>query len=103
MNVKLAGNLRTKATARLLRTISLSAMHDGLVAMFVDRFELQDVMVKESKQDWIDRCLTFDEDSKNQEKCFLMHKDWQEVKRLAKLHNWQDLFIEDEKGGNNAW
>ena len=71
--------------------------------MFVNRLELQDEVLKETKQDWIDSCLTFDNEFNKQQNCFLMHKDWQEFKRMATKNNWQDLFIEDEKGGNNAW
>ena len=32
-----------------------------------------------------------------------MHKDWDMFERMAIANNWQDLFIEDEKGGNNEW
>ena len=42
MNVEVAANLRTKATARLLRKVSIAAMHDKLMAMFVDRIKLED-------------------------------------------------------------
>ena len=75
----------------------------GILHMFADRYELQDELKKQSKQDWIDRCLTFDKEFYKQQNCFLMHKDWNEFERMAKANQWQDLFIEDEKGGNNAW
>jgi hypothetical protein len=42
MIVDVAANLRTKATARLLRKVSIAAMHDKLMAMFVDRIKLED-------------------------------------------------------------
>ena len=71
--------------------------------LFVDRLTLQDELKKQSKQDWIDKCLTFDNNYNMHQNCWLMHKDWQEFKRMAISNNWQDLFIEDEKGGNNAW
>jgi len=101
--VDLSESIRTNCAERLLRNISLTAMHNKLMAMFVNRLELQDELKQESKQDWIDRCLTFDDEYYKHQNCFLMHKDWQEFKRLARKENWQDLFIEDEKGGNNAW
>ena len=42
MNVSVACEIRTKATARLLRTISLSEMHNTLMQFFVDRIKLED-------------------------------------------------------------
>ena len=84
MNVKLAGNLRTKTTARLLRTISLSAMHDSLIGLFLNGDEI----IKELEQ--------------KEQECFLIHitKDWNA--RLPSDVNYQDLFIEDG-GINNEW
>ncbi|MBR2651746.1 hypothetical protein IKD48_03065 [bacterium] len=103
MNVDLAGDVRTKASATLLRNVSIAKIHATLVGMFVDRLELQDVLLKETKQQWIDNSLNLDNEYFKQENCFLMHDNWNEFKRLAKKYNWQDLFVEDEKGGNNAW
>lgn len=101
--IGLSKNTRTIASGKLSRTISLSEMHHKLMAMFVNRLELQDKSIKKSKQDWIDKGLSYDNEFMMQENCWLMHMDWNEFERLAKMHNWEDLFIEDEKGGNNAW
>ena len=101
--IGLSENIRTRTGAMLLRTISLKHIHAKLNQLFVDRLELQDELLKKSKQDWIDACLTFDNEHRKQQNCFLMHKDWNQFERMAKHQNWQDLFIEDEKGGNNAW
>lgn len=103
LNVNVASKIRTKASATLLRDISIADVHNMLMAMFVNRYELQDKVLKETKQDWIDRCLTFDNEYRMHEHCFLMHKSWNSIKRLAINEDWQDLFVEDEKGGNNAW
>lgn len=103
MMLNLVCEIRTKASASLLRNISLPGIQARLIGMFVDRHKLQDELLKATKQDWIDRCLTLDEKYYKQENCCKMHEDWQEFESLAKKNNWQDLFIEDEKGGNNEW
>lgn len=103
MKIDLAGDVRTKATASLLRKVSLPGIHARLIGLFVDRHNLQDRLLKETKQQWIDNSLNLDNEYFKQENCFLMHDNWNEFKRLAKKYNWQDLFVEDEKGGNNAW
>ena len=102
-SMDLSKHIRTNCAERLPRTIPLSAIKNNLMAMFVDRLKLQDEVLEQTKQDWIDRCLTFDNEFHKQQNCFLMHKDWNEFERMATKNNWQDLFIEDEKGGNNAW
>lgn len=103
MNVDLSERIRTRTAEKLLMKISLKSIKNALNSFYVNRIELQDELLKKSKQDWIDACLTFDKEYYNQQNCFLMHKDWQQFERMAKKYNWQDLFIEDEKGGNNAW
>ena len=102
-SIDLSKQIRTICAEKLPRTISLSALHNKLMAMFVDRLKLQDEVLEQTKQDWIDSCLTFDNEFYKQQNCFLMHKDWNEFERMATQRNWQDLFIEDENGGNNAW
>lgn len=103
LNVSVASEIRTKTSTRLLRNVSLAEIHGTLTGLFVDRMQLQDELLKETKQQWIDASLTLDNEYYKQQDCFLMHKDWNNVERMAKNRNWQDLFIEDEKGGNNAW
>ena len=103
MNVELASTIRTKASASLLRNVSLYKIRATLIGMFVNRYELQDELLSKTKQDCIDACLTFDDEFYRQQECFLMHKDWNEFERMATARKWKDLFIEDEKGGNNAW
>ena len=103
MHLDVATAIRTKASTLLLRKVSIAEMHNFLIGMFVDRYSLQDKLLSKTKQDWIDRCLTFDNEYYKQQECFLMHKDWNMFERMATANNWQDLFIKDEKGGNNAW
>ena len=84
MNVKLAGNLRTKASATLSRSVSIPGMHDCLIGLFINVDELQKELEKKEQE------------------CFLIHitKDWNA--RLPSNANYQDLFIEDG-GINNEW
>lgn len=103
MILNIASKIRSSSKAKLQRKVSITELHHLLIGMFVDRYELQDKLLKESKQDYLDRCLDFGGDFQDQQNCWLMHKDWNEFERMAIANNWQDLFIEDEKGGNNAW
>ena len=103
VDIDLTANVRTKASAILLRNVSLAKIHRTMNGLFVDRLALQDKLLKETKQEWIDNSLNFDSEYHKQEQCFLIHKEPKEFERLAKHRNWQDLFVEDEKGGNNAW
>ena len=103
LNVNVACEIRTKASATLLRNVSMPGIHATLIGMFVNRHDLQDELLEQTKQDWIDSCLTLDDEYYKHQNCFLMHKNWNEFERMATKKNWQDLFIKDEKGGNNAW
>lgn len=103
LNVNVASEIRTKASATLLRNVSMPGIHAKLIGMFVDRYKLQDELLGQTKQDWIDSCLTLDDEYYKQQNCCMMHKDWDMFERMAIANNWQDLFIEDEKGGNNEW
>ena len=84
MNVDLAGDVRTKATASLLRKVSLLGIHETLTGLFLNGDEI----IKELEQ--------------KEQECFLIHitKDWNA--RLPSDVNYQDLFIEDG-GINNEW
>ena len=84
MNVDLAGDVRTKATASLLRKVSLPGIHARLIGLFLNGDEI----IKELEQ--------------KEQECFLIHitKDWNA--RLPSDVNYQDLFIEDG-GINNEW
>ena len=101
--INLSESIRTNSAERLLRDISPTTIHNKLMQLFVNRLEFEDKILKESKQDWIDRSLTFDNEHRMHEHCFLMHKSWNSIKRLAVNEDWQDLFDEDGNGGNNAW
>ena len=84
MKIDLAGDVRTKASATLLRKVSLPGIHETLTGLFLNGDEI----IKELEQ--------------KEQECFLIHitKDWNA--RLPSDVNYQDLFIEDG-GINNEW
>ena len=49
MNVNVASEIRTKASATLLRKVSIAAMHQKLMEFFVDRIKLEDEIQEKIK------------------------------------------------------
>ena len=88
----------------LVNNAPLKSMHNLLMSLFVDRFELEDRLFNESKKRYQDswKDVAFTKESREYEYCCLMHIDWKEFERMAIANKWKDLFIEDG-GINNAW
>ncbi len=105
MNVEVAANLRTKATARLLRKVSIAAMHDKLMAMFVDRMKLQKQIQEDIKPKSNDVEFLTSQEYFKQQHCYHEHTNPQ-MKGYYKTQFGFDesdfLFIEDG-GINNEW
>ena len=104
LNVNAASEIRTKASARLLRNISIAEIHNKLIAMFVDRFELEKEIQKNNPQFDIAYFLT--RDYLIQSYCYHEHTHPQMQGYYEKQHGFDKsdlIVIEDEKGGNNEW
>ena len=81
----------------------IKQIHKTLIALFVDRFEVETKLFNESKKQWFDELERILFSSiMHYERCFWMHKEWNVVERMATANDWENLFIEDG-GINNAW
>jgi len=97
MNVEVAANLRTKATARLLRKVSIAAMHDKLMAMFVDRIKLEDSIQDKIKPQFDASVFTTREYLKN-EYCYITFTEPQCKQYYETQHGFDEsdlMFIND--------
>lgn len=104
LKFNLFSNIRTKASASLLRNISSAKIHDRLMIMFVDRMKLQEQIQDEIKPKLDVNKLTTPGYFK-QEYCYHEHTHPQ-MKGYYKTQFGFDesdlLFIEDG-GINNEW
>ena len=103
-SIDLSKQIRTICAEKLPRTISLTALHNKLMAMFVDRMELQKQIQEDIKPSIDVEFLTSQEHFKQQH-CYHEHTNPQ-MKGYYKTQFGFDesdfLFIEDG-GINNEW
>ena len=102
-SMDLSKHIRTNCAERLQRTISLSAIKNDLMAMFVDRYELEKE-IQDNNKPQFDVGYFLTKDYLIQEYCYSEHSEPQMQGYYEKQHGLvkSDLIV-IEDGGNNAW
>lgn len=97
MHLDVATAIRTKASAPLLRKVSIAEMHNFLIEMFVDRIKLEDEIQQKIKPQFDASVFTTREYLKN-EYCYITFTEPQCKQYYELQHGFDEsdlMFIND--------
>lgn len=102
--INLSESIRTNCAEKLLREISLTAMHIKLMALFVSRYELEK-QIQDSIKPQFDVEYFLTRDFLIQEYCYSEHTNPQMHGYYETQHGLDksDLIVIEDGGINNEW